>query len=193
MESEMLGIRDEYIDIIKRDLLGPGSENSFPDAEHELISGSPEGRYSVGVLFPHNCKMNVDNDDTIEENADTAEESQDTEVTKDQNPQDTTALILKGEHASDIPAEDDDSLEEEVSLAAQNMPSSMGMTFLVDAKPDSVKCRIKFGIYRRALLQECVLPLNVSHPENVHIPDTLDQYISYDCNRKLLYFVKGGL
>lgn len=50
--SEFLSARDEYITRVKEELLGPGSEISIPDAEHELITNSPDVRYSIGILFP---------------------------------------------------------------------------------------------------------------------------------------------
>lgn len=70
--QNLIKAREEYIDLIRRELLGPGSEVSIPDAEHELITTSPEKRYSMGILFPKNNRMNADNDDTErpDENAD---------------------------------------------------------------------------------------------------------------------------
>ena len=38
VKSEMLGARDEFISLVRNELLGPGSEVSVPDAEHELIT-----------------------------------------------------------------------------------------------------------------------------------------------------------
>lgn len=42
--NEYLSARDEYIARVKAELLGPGSEISIPDAEHELITNSPDVR-----------------------------------------------------------------------------------------------------------------------------------------------------
>lgn len=50
-KSEMIKARDEFIALVKAELLGPGSEVSVPDAEHELITTVPEKRYSIGILF----------------------------------------------------------------------------------------------------------------------------------------------
>ena len=63
--NEFLLARDEYIAHIKEELLGPGSEISIPDAEHELITNSPDVRYSIGILFPKNNKLNADNNDSL--------------------------------------------------------------------------------------------------------------------------------
>ena len=61
--NEFLSARDEYIARVKAELLGPGSELSIPDAEHELITNSPDVRYSIGILFPKNNKLNADNNE----------------------------------------------------------------------------------------------------------------------------------
>ena len=49
-KEDLLKVRDTYTELIKKELLGPGSEISIPDEEHELISTRPEGRYSIGIL-----------------------------------------------------------------------------------------------------------------------------------------------
>ena len=65
IKNEIIGARDEFIVLIKKELLGPGSEVSVPDAEHELITASPEKRYSIGILFPQGRKMKADNGDVV--------------------------------------------------------------------------------------------------------------------------------
>ena len=62
-KEDLLKVRDTYTELIKKELLGPGSEISIPDEEHELISTRPEGRYSIGILYPHGEKLSVDNED----------------------------------------------------------------------------------------------------------------------------------
>ena len=41
MGNEYIAARKEYVERVKKELLGPGSEVSIPDEEHELISSSP--------------------------------------------------------------------------------------------------------------------------------------------------------
>ena len=74
--NEFLSARDEYIARVKEELLGPGSEISIPDAEHELITNSPDVRYSIGILFPKNNKLNADNNDPsrVEESSEPSED-----------------------------------------------------------------------------------------------------------------------
>ena len=52
IRHSMISVRDKYIEIIRSELLGPGSEFDIPDKEHELISSSPLSRYTIGILFP---------------------------------------------------------------------------------------------------------------------------------------------
>ena len=66
IRQTMISAREEYIGIIRDELLGPGSEFSLPDREHELISSTPTSRYSVGILFPQGNAVNQDNDETVE-------------------------------------------------------------------------------------------------------------------------------
>ena len=72
--TDYIKARSEYVSLIKKELLGPGSEVCIPDEQHELISTSPDKRYSIGILFPKDTKLGADNDDTarVEETDDVA-------------------------------------------------------------------------------------------------------------------------
>lgn len=74
IREQLVAARDEYIQLIKNEIMGPGSEFSTPDKEHELISSSPLSRYSVGILFPQGDRIEQDNDETVIINEDTTEE-----------------------------------------------------------------------------------------------------------------------
>ena len=117
---EYLEARENYISLIKSELLGPGSEISIPDKEHELVTNSPDVRYSIGILFPRNNKLNADNDDSAKVEPSSDEEELEPDLHSDGD---------REEHTKDtdptLPAEEDN-LDEEISLAAQNMPSSRG-------------------------------------------------------------------
>ncbi|MFR1063236.1 helicase-related protein [Intestinibacter bartlettii] len=63
--------RDEFIEArkliyeeVKKELLGPGSEDISGNKEHEIITDDPISRYSLGILFP------VEDSDTSENNDD---------------------------------------------------------------------------------------------------------------------------
>ena len=57
MGNEYIEVRKEYVERVRRELLGPGSEVCIPDAEHELISSAPNVRYSIGILFPQKQRL----------------------------------------------------------------------------------------------------------------------------------------
>ena len=65
LRHHLINARDEYIQTIKSEIMGPGSEFFVPDADHELISARPDSRYSVGILFPQGNQVNQDNEETL--------------------------------------------------------------------------------------------------------------------------------
>lgn len=129
IREAMIAAREEYIGIIRSELLGPGSEFSVPDAEHEIISTSPTSRYSVGILFPQGNLVNQDNDETVpvEENSSSGEAVD--EIIAVEPVADEPAPTPKV-HAYSTDETADENLDEEISMSTQYMPSSMGITFL---------------------------------------------------------------
>lgn len=189
MIQKLLQTRDEYIDLIKRELLGPGSEVSVPDDEHEVISSAPDVRYSLGILYPRDCKINADSNDTVRANADANDE-----VENDENDDNGTEVSDHNVHEQmDVMADEEDSLDEEISLSTQNMPSSAGITFLARGDTERVVCSVSFGTYHVATLQECCVPFKVERPDQVSIPVTLQQFVRYDTKEQCLRLLNGEL
>lgn len=173
--AEYITARERYISLVKAELLGPGSEISIPDIEHELISASPDKRYSVGVLYTKFNKFQMDNNDTarVEVDADTEDSIED----------DPTADTSGGD--SDIYSEsttEEENLDEEIGLAAQNMPSSMGITFLVSGNIEELICHVGFGTYRRATVTDCRVPFRpiTTSVEAYSVPMGVDSYAYFD-------------
>jgi hypothetical protein len=172
--------RDLLINEIKKELLGPGSEHSIPDAEHEIITDLPEVRYSVGILFPQKERYGADNDDTarpsergdeieideVNDNSDDAQESTANKQTLVNNPE-------------------EDSLDEEISLASQNLPSSMGFTFFVQGDGVKIPLHVSFGTYRKAKLEDCVLHFKPLY-DGYELPIQFQQYTCLDAENSLL-------
>ena len=182
--NEFLSARDEYIARVKAELLGPGSEISIPDAEHELITNSPDVRYSIGILFPKNNKLNADNNDPsrVEESSEPSEDlSDEEEETADDEKEKTDPVT---------PAEEEN-LDEEISLAAQNMPSSLGLTFLASSNPQVLKCEVAFATYRKAKMSDCRIPFYPDSPEKYSVPTQLSSYVVYDSEEKCLKLCTG--
>ena len=182
--NEYLSARDEYIARVKAELLGPGSEISIPDAEHELITNSPDVRYSIGILFPKNNKLNADNNDPsrVEESSEPSEDlSDEEEETADDEKEKTDPVT---------PAEEEN-LDEEISLAAQNMPSSLGFTFLASSNPQVLKCEVAFATYRKAKMSDCRIPFYPDSPDKYSVPTQLSSYVVYDSEDKCLKLCTG--
>ena len=177
--NEFLSARDEYIARVKEELLGPGSEISIPDAEHELITNSPDVRYSIGILFPKNNKLNADNNDSsrVEESAEQSDEiPEEDEETRNTNNEKSDPVTLAEE----------ENLDEEISLAAQNMPSSVGFTFLTSTDLQTLKCKVSFATYRKAKIADCRIPFYTDSPEKYSIPSQLSSYVFYEDAEKCL-------
>lgn len=189
MMSEALKTRGEYIERIKCELLGPGSEIDLPDREHELISVSPKTRYSIGVLFTKNAVMGADNDDSLDtsgekENDEGPVEPEETE------PDDESEAV---EHPEGTNPAEEDNLDEEVSLAAQNKPSSMGMTFFVKGNAERIVCDLSFATYRKTAATDCRIPLTPPDPDNYEVPVQLRSYVEYEKENRCLHLLPGGI
>ena len=182
---KMIKARDEYIGLIKSELLGPGSEVSIPDIDHELISDSPNTRYSIGILYPQENKINADNEeggrveekdsDIVLENDDQLEKSVDEGFVK---------------HSESVNYSDEDNLDEEVGLATQNMPSSMGITFFAKGPCQKVNCTLEFATYKTAVATDCRIPF---YANGYSLPSEFDSVIYIDQKEHTLRLTSGGL
>ena len=196
MEKNTIQTRTEYIERIKCELLGPGSEIDLPDREHELISVAPDVRYSVGVLFTKNNKMNADNNDTDREIITDDESVQDDdaeELVNEGAPVDRDRLDEDEKPSREDRLTEEDNLDEEVSLAAQNMPSSMGMTFFVAGNTERIVCNLKFATYKRAEATDCYIPFCPPNSDEYNVPKQLSQYVEYIKEKKCLHLLSIGL
>ncbi|WP_301096183.1 helicase-related protein [Bacteroides acidifaciens] len=188
----MIDAREEYIKIIKSELLGPGSEFSLPDIEHELISSTPTSRYSVGILFPQGNQMNQDNDETVplpEADGSTDKEESDAEAEIQTEP-----VQESRKHVSEFDETADENLDEEIGMSMQYMPSSMGITFLIKGNADIIKGKVTFATYRKALITDCAIPYTPADPEHYAVPSELAHKMSFDKNTgtmKLLTQIKA--
>lgn len=170
-QKDLLHLRKEIVKNMRAQLMGPGSEISFPDAEHELISEYPSDRYSVGILYPQNQKFGHN-----EYANDSSEGPEEDEVIVDKKQDETdgekTFAMYK-----------DDSFDDEVNLAQQNKPSSMGLTFFVSGDLESLNVTVKYAIYKPAQNVDVVIP----YPgDSLFIPECLSPYISFDEKTKTI-------
>ena len=184
IQSAMISARDEYIKIIRHELLGPGSEFSTPDIEHEIISATPTSRYSVGILYPQGNTVNQDNDETVSlEQTETEEEREGIDFSEPdvimQHPAEKVHVYSTDQTA-------DENLDEEIGMATQYMPSSMGITFLVKGDCSVIHGSVRFATYRNALIKDCVIPYIPKNPEIYSVPIALAQFVEFDSKNLLL-------
>lgn len=177
--KELLNARKTLVQEIRKELLGPGSEYSIPDDEHEIITDLPEVRYSVGILFPQDNRHDSDNNDTarakeVQTELDPDEDDIPFDFEDEEKDEKWTARF--GENV----AEDTDvsTLDEDIGLSTQNLPSSMGFTFFAEGNPDKLVFDVEFGTYRKAKLQDCILPFTPEY-EGYNIPIQFEQYVEY--------------
>ena len=183
IRASMLSVREEYIAAMKAELLGPGSEFSLPNTEHELISSPPTTRYSLGILFPQGNVIRHDNDETIAEESGAEDAEMDDTHADESIPDNPSAKYLRVSYEGEEPPPADDeqgNLDEEISLSAQYTPSSMGITFLVRGSCARICGAVSFATYRRAKPGECVLPFHPTQPAHFSIPVSLEPFIHYD-------------
>lgn len=176
IRKEMISAREEYIGIIRAELLGPGSEFSLPDAEHELISSTPTSRYSVGILFPQGNEVSQDNDETVSIEETGAERTETPgEATRADDP-----VAIKKQRTYEKDDTADENLDEEIGMSTQYMPSSMGITFLVKGNCNQVRGKLTFATYRNAKVPDCTIPYFPDDPENYTVPAELAHLITFD-------------
>ncbi|MCU6792464.1 helicase-related protein [Paenibacillus sp. WQ 127069] len=176
-KTELLNVRAELIEDLKRELLGPGSEYSIPDKDHEIITDLPEIRYSTGVLFPQKNPISSDNNELPEKMNSSPEDLEDEEIIENE----TKDEIVEKKRYSGSVAEDTDvgTLDEDIGLSMQNMPSSMGFTFFVKGNVNRLRFTVSFGTYRNAILEDCMLPFHPENPDDYAIPYKVAEIVKY--------------
>lgn len=179
--NEMINVRNKYIEDLKRELLGPGSENISSDDSVEIITDNPKYRYSVGMIHPVNVKIN-ENDEKDKKKLD--------EDLITGNCSDNNSKVYESEDYSDV---NDDSLDEEINLSFQNKPSSIGLTFFAKGNVDDIQCSLKFAKYRKTELTDIEIPFYTDEILESNddaygkiLPYSLQSYIVYDKKKKVL-------
>lgn len=180
MSNEYIEARKEYVERVRRELLGPGSEVSIPDAEHELLSSSPNVRYSIGILFPQKQRLVKENDDATDEETVT-----ENEVAAEEN--DSRQPRSGGSTSADTGADsEEESLDEQIGLAMQNLPSSMGYSFFAKGNCDRLVFRLSFATYDNSRMEDCAYPVLEEVPEDYILPTAAGSYVKYDAKYKCL-------
>lgn len=176
MYEGQLNARNELIESMKRELLGPGSEPNCIDLEREVISANPEKRYALGILFPQGNVFNMEEDDTVSADGSAQEDIIEDEEENSGNTADNSEERQHHAHRADM----EDSMDETIGMSTKLLPSSMGITFVSERKLDELCVGIKFGTYRKTLVPDCVIKIDSSISETFFVPEAFSNYFSYD-------------
>lgn len=169
-QKDLIELRKKIANALRAELMGPGSEVSYPDAEHELISEHPIDRYSVGILYPQNIRFG--DNDAVKEDSDSTETEESVNET-----------LAEEECISQYKMHKDDAFDDEVNMAQQNKPSSMGFTLFTNSNLEVLNINVQYAKYVIANDDDIVIP----YPNgNLFIPDCLRPYIEFDKENKTI-------
>lgn len=175
MADKRLDGRNELIERMRKEMLGPGSELSCVDVEHEVISAEPSQRYCVGILYPQGNVIGLEDDDLESTSGDTKE----TVISDDFSPEKITADDSK-DKSQYFANDSEDTMDENISMATKLLPSSMGFTFISKENLDQIIVNGKFAKYRASLVPDCKMLIDESLAETFSVPEVFDAYFSYD-------------
>ncbi|TDT46072.1 helicase-related protein [Fonticella tunisiensis] len=151
--QDFINAREQILKGIRAEIIGPGSEDIGPDIEHEIITESPLQRYNVGILYPQKNVQNQENDELIntqEENGEIPREESELHETEEiEKFEKKVTTIVRDERNKEI--------DEQINMANQFLPSSMGLTFFAKGISDSIVVGVKYAEYRLSTFKDaCV-------------------------------------
>lgn len=182
---QFIAARDEYLQALREDILGPGSEMDLPDQEHEIISGSPAERYSAGILYPQGNKINLENDDTKPEEVYQGE-STDSQTVPTDNTELSSDSAAQPSSGATYATDPEDSIDEDINISAQYMPSSMGITFFCDRDVSELKGKLEFATYKTIKNFSDVMIKYVPVDSNFSLPTAFAKKLAYDQNTGII-------
>ncbi|MDP2302446.1 MAG: helicase-related protein [Ignavibacteria bacterium] len=173
--------RDIYIDRIKRELIGPGSDIFYctEDYSDEIIEGKPLTRYYSGILFPPKTELVVDEPELFNEDNDELNEEPVELTTKEKEN-------IKEENEIIDRSEEDETFKLRTNLY---FPTNMGLTFCIPLERATIDLRLSFGTYKKASSKKVKIKYNGVGIELLS-RFGLQEYIEYDVENKILSLKK---
>ncbi len=173
--------RDIYINRIKRELIGPGSDIIYcsEDYNDEIIEGKPLTRYYSGIIFPPKTELAEDDPELFNEDDDGLNEEPDELSTKEKENNREKNEVL------------DNSEEDETFKLRTNLyfPNNIGLTFCVPIKTDTIDLKLSFGTYKKASNKRIKIKYN---GEGIELLSQfgLQEYIQFDAENNILSLKK---
>ena len=82
-------------------------------------------------------------------------------------------------------------MDEEIEMATQYMPSSMGITFIVNGNANIVRGCLSFATYRNAKVPDCMIPYLPNDPDTYRVPPELAHIMVYDKDVQALRLISS--
>ena len=170
-KKDLIEVRSEYCRLIRQELLGPGSEVSIPDADHEIITSQPYQRYSIGILYPQNAEMT--DDDGQEEHPLSGQEELEPPLLNDSDEQPSFESeedsCPSSSASGELLSNEDGNLDDEVELSTQQLPSSFGISFISASQLERLEFELEFATYRKAEPHEYKYPKTRDYDKNLFV------------------------
>lgn len=173
--------RDIYIDRVKRELIGPGSDIFYcsDDFSDEIIEGKPLSRYYSGILFPPKTELIEEDPGLFQEDNDELNTEPDELITKEKENVTKENEIF------------DNYEEEETFKLRTNLyfPNNIGLTFCIPFETDTIDFKLSFGTYKKASNKKIKIKYN---GEGVELLSRfgLQEYVEFDAENKILSLKK---
>jgi hypothetical protein len=129
--TNSVDVRAQIVNVFRRDLIGPGLQDA--DLAEERLNESPSRWYLAGFLAPAEDPLTLDGAD--DEPDPSASEERETDV--EEPDVDTTISAAADNEVPDAP-----------NTRRRFLPSSVGLTVLLDAEVTEIEARISWGDYR---------------------------------------------
>ena len=191
MDKDCIYARKKIIERAKAEMLGPGSEDIGGDVRVEVISDSPVDRYSLGILFPQNLIYGQDDNEKQKKMDDNEEE-----IVDEEDDESYENKKINNDYSKS--SAEDETIDEEISMTNQSMPSAMGLTCFVKGKAEKVVVELRCAKYRASLFKDCAVKIN----NNVDVNEYLigeyvyveDGYLKLKKNitKKIVYELVNG-
>lgn len=173
--------RDIYLDRIKRELIGPGSDIFYCSDDHsdEVIEGKPLSRYYSGILFPPKTELIEDDPELFNESTDELNEEPDELTTKEKEN-------IRGESEIFDSSEEDETFKLRTNLY---FPTNIGLTFCIPIVADTIDLKLSFGTYKKASNKKIKIKYN---GEGIELLTKfgLQEYFEFDTENNILSLKK---
>ncbi|WP_077325348.1 helicase-related protein [Virgibacillus siamensis] len=164
--------RNEYLECVIKEMVGPGSEGVMQDIEHEIISERPSQRYSMGILYPQEILMTG----TEEEEKSEDEEIVDEKYISSANADTNRSTEIDDETFDDSP----------VNTSTQYFPSSLGLSFYVSGYNPSINVKINAAKYSKVIKTDCEVYFNEILPDEIVNSTVFNRHLKQENNKLII-------